>query len=686
MTERLRLLLATALEAHQRGDAAGALEAGRQLAALMPAEAFPLHFQGEVLAGLGRLPEALEAFARAAELAPAEPSHRRALALVAMSAGHPGLAARHLGALAAPEPADMANLADALAAAGDAESAVAAYGRLLELRPDSVDVLVALSGQLIALGRHAEAVAALDRALILAPDDPDALTNLALVRLAGDEPERAEVLARRAAGRPDPGLAALLALASALQRQGRGIEALEVAETAAGRVGRDEPNAAAALASSLAALGRADEAAGLLRRSLAAHPAASDRLVERLLFVLPHLEDAVPADLLALTGLLDTPAPTPATVAAETRWREGERLRIGYLSPDFRGHALAYFLAPLLEGHDRRRVEVVCYCETRVEDAWTERFRRQADVWRVSLGRSDRELAERIRADGVHVLIDCAGRTAGNRLGVMKWRSAPVQGSMLLGGGMTTGLAGLDFILTDCRLSPPGGEDGFAEPLLRLPHAVAPFAPDPAWPEVFPMPDRPVFGCLANPARLNDGLLACWRRILDSCPGWSLLLAHPAYAGAGMAAYWRGRLDAAGLAGRAELRPLGPNWAMDVYGEVAIILDTFPVSGATTSLIGLWMGVPVVSRHGSAPWQRFGLAILSDIGLGDLSAAGADGYVDAARRLAEDRDRLAVLRAGLRERLRRSPLCDTAARARDVEDALLGLMRRRGTRGEEGRA
>ena len=200
------------------------------------------------------------------------------------------------------------------------------------------------------------------------------------------------------------------------------------------------------------------------------------------------------------------------------------------------------------------------------------------------------------------------------------------------------------------------------------------------------MPDRPVFGCLANPARLNDGLLACWRRILDSCPGWSLLLAHPAYAGAGMAAYWRGRLDAAGLAGRAELRPLGPNWAMDVYGEVAIILDTFPVSGATTSLIGLWMGVPVVSRHGSAPWQRFGLAILSDIGLGDLSAAGADGYVDVARRLAEDRDRLAVLRAGLRERLRRSPLCDTAARARDVEDALLGLMRRRGTRGEEGRA
>jgi protein O-GlcNAc transferase len=638
--ETLRRLLSEAIAARGRGDLDAALAAGRQVAERLPGEAAPLQFLGEVLAGLGRLDEALENLNAAVGLAPADPVLRRAAALVAVHGGRPGQAAEHLAAIPDPTTEDLVNLTDAL---------------------------VTLAGELIARNRHPEAEAPLLKALDLAPDDPATLTNLALVHLDRGDPAAAEALARRAITGEAPPLAAGLALAGALHAQGRSVEALAVAEDAAGRAGRDEPHVADRLAAILTALGRADEAVAVLCRALAAHPESSARLADRLLFVLPHAEATKAADILAAAPSV------PAAVAPlpkRTR-RAGERLRIGYLSPDFRGHALAYFLAPLIESHDRGRVAVTCYSETKIEDGWTERFRRAADHWRDSRGVSDRELAEMIRADGIDVLVDCAGRTAGNRLGVMAYRPAARQGSLLLGAGMTSGRSDLDVLLTDGRLSPDGAEADFSEPLLRLPHAVAPFAPDPAWPAVAPMPEAKVFGCFANPSRLSPGLLAQWRRILDQCPGWSLLLAHPAYADVPVAGHWLRVLEAAGLAGRTELRPLGGQWTMEVYGEVAIILDTFPVSGATTSLIALWMGVPVVSRYGPASWQRFGHAILSDMGLAELSAPDGDGYVAAASLLAADRGRLISLRAGLRDVLRDSPLCDGPARARDVENALV---------------
>jgi predicted O-linked N-acetylglucosamine transferase (SPINDLY family) len=294
----------------------------------------------------------------------------------------------------------------------------------------------------------------------------------------------------------------------------------------------------------------------------------------------------------------------------------------------------------------------------------------------------DGALATVIRADGIDVLVDLSGHTAGSRLTAFAHRPAPVMVSWL-GYFATTGLSCLDGVLLDDDHAPPGMEAWFTEPIVRLERGRLCYTPVPFAPEVAGPPclrtGHITFGSFNNTAKLNGAVLALWARVLGAVPDSRLVLKWRTFNDGGhdkaLCARVRAAFASHGIdPGRLDLR--GPSFHADVlaeYGTIDIALDPFPFTGGLTSCEALWMGVPVVTWPQSRVVSRQTHAFLNRIGLGDLSARDADDYVRIARDLACDRTRLATLRASLRARMRASPLCDGPAFTRSLEDALLGL-------------
>lgn len=351
----------------------------------------------------------------------------------------------------------------------------------------------------------------------------------------------------------------------------------------------------------------------------------------------------------------------------------GPRLRVGYVSPDFRTHCQALFTVPLFEHHDPERVEVVAYASVRTPDAITERLRARCALWRDVTALPDEALAHRIREDGIDVLVDLTMHMAGGRPLLFARKPAPVQAAWLAYPG-TTGLSAMDFRITDPYLDPPGLPGPYQETSLRLPSTFWCYDPLCALPDAGPLPARThghvTFGCLNAPCKANAGVLACWGRILEAVPRSRLLvLAHP-----GAHRSWI--LDQFPDPSRVDFVPLQARQAyLETYRRIDLCLDTFPYNGHTTSLDALWMGVPVLTLVGRTVVGRAGWSQLNNLGLPDLAAWDPDAYVALAAALAEDLDRLEALRRDLRPRMEASPLMDGAAFARDLEDLYVRMVR-----------
>ena len=372
----------------------------------------------------------------------------------------------------------------------------------------------------------------------------------------------------------------------------------------------------------------------------------------------------------------------PAHPSFELDRSPERRLRIGYVSPDFRQHAVALFAEPLLAAHDRSAVELHCYAEVPAPDAVTERFRALADHWHSTVGLSDEELAEQIRRDRIDVLVDLAGHTAGNRLLTFARKPAPVQVTWLLGHGYTSGLSAMDAFLADAELAPPGSDGLFSEHLVRLSRIPLAYAPPAEMPDVAPLPARAngciTFGYFGRTVRLNDAVLAAWARILHAVPGSRLMLNSSPFGEPAGREQMSARFAALGIdPARFDLVYTSPQprtWA--AYGEIDIALDPFPHNAGTTTIEALWQGVPVLSLAGRPTVGRFGAAILHAVGLDDWVTNDVDAYVARAVAAAADIDALARLRAELRPRFAASPLRDAAGLAREIEAAYRTLWRR----------
>lgn len=351
--------------------------------------------------------------------------------------------------------------------------------------------------------------------------------------------------------------------------------------------------------------------------------------------------------------------------------RPGEKIRIGYVSGDFRSHSVSFFFEPVLCRHDRANFEVFCYDMVTVPDDTTRRLMALGWSWRPVFGLPDSVVADQVRADGIDILVDLSGHTQGNRLGVFALRAAPVQVTWL-GYPNTTGLKQIDFRLTDEWADPTGQTDHlYSERLVRLSRSFICYAPPLSAPEVAPLPVESVtFCCFNNHAKISDTILRLWARILLAVPGSKLLVKNGSMGNAQIAANFRNEFSELGID---PLRLILENYTMSReehllrYGDCHIALDTFPYHGTTTTCEALWMGVPVITLAGATHASRVGVSILENSGLHELIAWNADQYVQNAIALAHAPGRLVKYRFTLREQLSCSPLTDADRFTGDLE-------------------
>ena len=359
----------------------------------------------------------------------------------------------------------------------------------------------------------------------------------------------------------------------------------------------------------------------------------------------------------------------------------GRPLRIGYVGADFCQHTVGLFVKDVLAAHDASRVQVFVYSAGAQAD-WVTQAVRAASTFREVVSLDDVALAAQIRADGIDVLVDLSGHTAGSRLTAFALRPAPVLVSWL-GYFATTGLPVMDAVLLDEWHAPPGTEGQFVEPILRLPmgrfcYRPVPWAPLAVSPPAYQRNGYITFGCFNNTAKLNQSVFEVWAQVLAAVPDARLILKWRTFNDEAFRQQITNAFIARGIhAERLELR--GPSFHADLlkeYADIDIALDPFPFTGGLTSCEALWMGVPVVTWPQSRIVSRQTHAFLHQIGRPEWSAASAQDYVRIAVALAKDTDHLAVLRTGLRQQMMASPLMDVAGFTRQLEDVLSALFQR----------
>ncbi len=554
------------------------------------------------------------------------------------------------------------------AQAGRLGPAIAALERLVQKRGAPPEAHHFLGMLLSRDGRMEQAIFHLERAARMQPGRAQFESNLAnVLAQAGRQDEAIERYRAVVAADGSYG-PARVGLAGALLNRGDIAEAEEHA-----RRGRDlmpeNPDAAANLASCLIVSGRPGEAVSLLGGAIAgAGPGI--QLNTLLAAAMNYDSGSTPGALLEAHRTLGRLHAAAARGFAEglgalKRLGTGvSRVRVGYLSGDFRDHPVAMFIEPALESDER--FGVFCYDVTDRRDGVSARLRERGVTWREARGLSDAQLGAMVRRDQIDVLVELSGHSLGHRQTALAARLAPVQVSYL-GYPATTGNPAIDTRLVDSRSDPPGSEPLCTERLVRLDPCAWCFGEPAHSPEITPPPagaQGPItFGSFNNLSKTVPAVLDAWAALLARVPGSRLMLKNGAFVDARTRERVGCELAARGVPGdRVELlaptRDAGGHLA--AYARIDIALDTFPYAGTTTTCEALWMGVPVVTLAGGMHAGRVGVSLLGVLGLDRFVAPDIERYIGAAASLACDRAGLAALRSTLRERMRRSPLMDRA--------------------------
>lgn len=358
---------------------------------------------------------------------------------------------------------------------------------------------------------------------------------------------------------------------------------------------------------------------------------------------------------------------------------EDRKIRIGYSSPDLYSHVVTYFLEPILRNHDKERFEVFAYANVAKQDTHTLHLKRYFDHWVDVVEMSDDEMAERVKADDIDILIDLAGHTAGNRLSVLARRPAPIQATYL-GYGYTTGMAEIDYFIGDPNFTPEGCDSVFSEKVERI--AAPVYAYNPPRIQIPEVQDLPAlrkgyvtFGTMTRLVRLNDRMLLVWKRVLDAVAGSKLRIDQKPFEEKATIARFHERLDKLGFApGQVELVSTHPHW--DGYHQFDISLDCWPHNTGTTIFDSLFSGVPVISKRDRPSVGRLSAMVLEPIGLGDWIANTEDEFVEKAIAMASDLPKLAEIRTTLRTTVEASPFFDFKARTQGLEAGYINMVRR----------
>lgn len=643
-------LLALGLKSHQGGDFARAEAVYRQVLQQDPRCADALHLLGCLSDQMGRAEAAAALILQAIEVNRKVPAYHYNVGNVLLRLGRTDAAIRHYKSAVRLQPdyaAAYNNLGLAFAAQGSPD-AIQAFRTAVHLKPDYPDAHYNLANAWKAQGRLAKAVESYRQALALSPDNPDIHYNLAnTLKASGllDDAVRSYLAAIKLRG----GDARFHTnLGAVYMEQGR----LELAIQSCGEALRLRPEDHLAHSSLITATCYASN-----------DPAALFRECER--WDQQHGE------------------PLRREVAPYANRRDAtRRLRIGYVSADFRRHAVAYFVEPVLAHHDHEACEILCYSDVAKPDEVTRRLRKYADRWVDCRGMSDDEVARRIRMDEVDILVDLAGHTAGNRLLTFARKPAPVQVSWF-GFPATTGIGAMDYRFTDSILDPPDEtEKYYSERLIRLSRFYSCFQPEHNSPEIGALPALAngfvTFASLNNFAKVTPEMLCLWAEILQAVPSARLLLKAGGLDNGAMASEIRGFFEGKGIETE-RLLLQGESGILDflrLNSVVDVVLDPFPFNGGVTSFHALWMGLPLITLAGATAASRVGKSILTRVGLSELVAETTNRYKEIAQGLAGDIDRLASLRCGMRERLSSAGLLDGDGFTREVERAYRTVWRR----------
>lgn len=561
------------------------------------------------------------------------------------------------------------NLGNALRAQAAGSAAIASYHRAIELAPEQPGGHLNLGNALFEAGQPEEAAQSYRRAAELRPDWTRPLLGYANAVAASDPTEAEAALRKARAMEPDNGLLTAR-LAVLLGESGRHTEALELAARALERQPDDVP-LLTARASLAAEAGEPETAVADWRRALELAP-GDWATWSAYLFTLNFDPRAGADELIAEHARFgaEIARRIPAAEPPKPAPRADGRLRIAYLSPDFRAHPVANFIAPVLRHHDRNRFDIHCFQLGSHTDIITEELRQLAPHWHDVHASSDPELERQLRDNGIDILVDLAGHTAGNRLTVLARQPAPVQIEWL-GYLSTTGLATIDWRLCDAVTDPPGAAQGNERPLL-LPDAQWCYEPLRSLPDVGPLPflanGHWTFGSFNQGRKLNRPLLEGWAALLQAVPGSRIrfvgivnesleALIHDALAAAGVEAT---RFD---ILGRVPIETY-----LDTFNTVDVALDTQPYSGATTTCDALLMGVPVATAPGARGISRNTASILHACGLDEWVFDSPDGLAGQLPARLADPQALAALRSSLREHFADSPVMDGEGFTRALEE------------------
>ncbi|MDP2822993.1 MAG: tetratricopeptide repeat protein [Sulfuritalea sp.] len=605
---------------------------------------------GAVLHDLKRLDEAEASYRRALHLNPDDAEVHRNLGIALKELGRLDEAEASVRRALTIDPRNMeahCDLGTILFDSGRVNEAETCFRRTLELESDNFKAHNNLGAVLLDLGRPDEAEASLRCALAISPEFVEALSNLGISLRGLGRPEEAEASYRHA---------------------------LEIKP--------DSPDTLGNLGGVLHDLGRIEASVASYRRALEIDPDCA-RTHSNLLFCLSQIAETGAQKLFAEHCRFGAQFESRLRVKRPdfAGPRDPERsLRIGFVSGDFRNHAMAYFVEPVLAALSRfPRLSLHAYSNHAIEDAVTRRLRDCFAHWNSIVGLSDEAVAARVFGDGIDILIDLSGHTAMNRLPVFARKPAPVQASWM-GYPGTTGLYAMDYYLADRLFLPVGQfDDQFTEKIVRLP-ASAPFLPSSNAPPINRLPalrnGHLTFGSFNRLSKFGPGLIALWSRLLCALPESRMLLGGMQEGERCDALIdWFAREGV--VPERLEFhRRCDLDSYLALHHKVDICLDTYPYGGGTTTLHALWMGVPTLSLAGGTAAGRSGASILGHAGLEQFVAHNAAEFVEKGLLWSGKVAALAELRAGLRERLATSAIGQPALIAAALESVLRIMWQR----------
>lgn len=549
-----------------------------------------------------------------------------------------------------------------------------AYLQTIRLKPGFVEAWQNLGQLLLSRGQLQDALDCFERALQLRPENPDVYLAVAQAFLRSRRPDRIAMAfkACQEALRIDPARAVSYARLGDVLLAANELEPARQCFDEALRLDPDQAGPMGQLGHVMLLQGEQDEARTLLEAALA-RSQSEDReqrseLLINYFFCLRMLE-LEPAERLAAyqdwdlqAGFRSARKPEPIQAPDPER-----RLRIGYVSGDLRHHSAATMTELLLRHHAREHFEVFVYDNTRQQDARSKALRELAPAhWHEIADLDDSAAEALIRADGIDLLVDMNGATAGNRLALFARRLAPIQLSGL-GYGDTTGLDAIDYLISDPCYFEPEAAARLREGLIFLPEAMHWQPPDLELPAETRGPGQdPVLGYAGSLFKLRDRVLQAWLRILEALPAARLRIKTPMFGDQGTLERFRARLQALGFGlDRVELHgPSSHPQQLAFYRGLDLVLDSHPYQGGVSTFEALWLGRPVISLRGNLASSA---GILTSLGHQELIAADLEQYVAKAVALASDREALLRYHASLGQELLASPLCDGPRYARLVE-------------------